>query len=822
MAATISGPVSCLSRIAVVTRGARGLGLGICKQLASNGVKVVLTDKDEEKGLDAVEKLKQFPHFDITFHHLNVTDSTNISSLSEFIKTKFKKLDILVNNAAVPGGIIDREKSGILSNILTTGETYERAEECVSTIYYGTKTMTETFIPLLLSSHSPRICIPNKSIQKEIGDIDNLTEEKIDGMVRSFLSDFKEGDLRKNDWPTSLLAYIVSKVAVSAYTRLVAKRYPAICTNYIHPGFVRTEMTGNLGALSAEEAARGPVMLALLPDGSPSGLFYDQTEVSSFTQLASTGVRVILTARDEKRGLEAAEKLKQSGLSDVIFHRLDVTDSSGIASFAEFVKISFGKLDILVNCPSSHLMRRGVTIDAEILNNLNIESEKKTRSIVMDFLSNLKQNYEMGEECLKTNFYGTRDVTQALIPLLLSSNSGRIQKLRNLRSIMAATIGGPVSCLNRIAVVTGGARGLGLRICKQLASNGVKVILTDKDEEKGLDAVAKLKQFPHFDVTFHHLNVMNSTNIASLSDFIKTTFKKLDILVNNAGVAGGIIDHEKLKVFDGKIEKLGKSANPFIIGETYERAEECVSTNYYGTKTMTETFIPLLLSSQSPRIVNVTSLCGKLQYIPNQSIQKEIGDIDNLTEGKIDEMVRSFLSDFKEGNLRKNNWPTSLSAYIVSKVAVSAYTRLIAKRYPAICTNCIHPGFVRTDITGDLGTLSAEEAAKGPVMLALLPDGSPSGLFYDQTEVSSFTQLASSGVRVILTARDEKRGLEAAEKLKQSGLSDVIFHRLDVTDPSGIALFAEFVKISFGKLDILRKQILFQLPIVECRKLDAS
>nr|CAD1844431.1 unnamed protein product [Ananas comosus var. bracteatus] len=155
-------------------------------------------------------------------------------------------------------------------------------------------------------------------------------------------------------------------------------------------------------------------MLALLPDGSPSGLFYDQTEVSSFTiavvtggnkgigleicrQLASTGVRVILTARDEKRGLEAAEKLKQSRLSDVIFHRLDVTDSSGIASFAEFVKISFGKLDIL-----------------------------KTRSIMMDFLSNLKQNYEMAEECLKINFYGTRDVTQALIPLLLSSNSGRI------------------------------------------------------------------------------------------------------------------------------------------------------------------------------------------------------------------------------------------------------------------------------------------------------------------------------------------------------------------------------------------------------------
>ena len=65
-------------------------------------------------------------------------------------------------------------------------------------------------------------------------------------------------------------------------------------------------------------------------------------------QLASNGIMVLLTARDEKRGTEAVEKLKDSGFSDVVFHQLDVSDSASIASLADFIKTEFGKLDILV------------------------------------------------------------------------------------------------------------------------------------------------------------------------------------------------------------------------------------------------------------------------------------------------------------------------------------------------------------------------------------------------------------------------------------------------------------------------------------------
>ena len=58
---------------------------------------------------------------------------------------------------------------------------------------------------------------------------------------------------------------------------------------------------------------------------------------------------MVLTARDEKKGLEAVEKLREFGLSDhVVFHQLDVADPASIASFADFIKTKYGMLDILV------------------------------------------------------------------------------------------------------------------------------------------------------------------------------------------------------------------------------------------------------------------------------------------------------------------------------------------------------------------------------------------------------------------------------------------------------------------------------------------
>lgn len=114
-----------------------------------------------------------------------------------------------------------------------------------------------------------------------------LTEEKINNVIKGFLEDAKEDLLETKGWPINVSAYVVSKAALNAYTRILAKKFPNICIYAVNPGFVKTDLSFNHGEFTVEEGARGHVMLALALDGRPSGLFFDQMEVSSFLYEAS-------------------------------------------------------------------------------------------------------------------------------------------------------------------------------------------------------------------------------------------------------------------------------------------------------------------------------------------------------------------------------------------------------------------------------------------------------------------------------------------------------------------------------------------------------
>ncbi|GLT60684.1 hypothetical protein SLA2020_334400 [Shorea laevis] len=289
---------------------------------------------------------------------------------------------------------------------------------------------------------------------------------------------------------------------------------------------------------------------------------------------------------------------------------------------------------------------------------------------------------------------------------------------------------------NRYAVVTGANKGIGLEICKQLASHGVTVVLTARNEKRGMEAVEKLKE-PGLSeyIVFHQLDVADPATIASLADFVKRQFEKLDILVNNAGIGGAATDR------DAVVSKMqaGEQINwRGLITETYELAEECFKTNYFGSKMMCEAFIPLLQLSDSPRIVNVSSSMGRLKNVSNEWAKTILSDAENLTEERVDEVLNKYLKDFKEGSLEAQGWPAFMSAYTLSKATMNAYTRILAKKHPSFCINCVCPGFVKTDINHNTGVLTVEEGAQGPVRLALLPNGAPSGFFFNRLEESEF------------------------------------------------------------------------------------
>ncbi|CAL4886455.1 unnamed protein product [Urochloa decumbens] len=295
-----------------------------------------------------------------------------------------------------------------------------------------------------------------------------------------------------------------------------------------------------------------------------------------------------------------------------------------------------------------------------------------------------------------------------------------------------------------VAVVTGGNRGIGLEICRQLASKGVTVVLTARDEKKGAEAVKTLGAHGLSNVVFHQLEVGDRPSTIRLAEFIRDKYGRLDILVNNAGSVGAATEIKDPESFQQelagmvgleKVEWIRKHTT-----EPYEKAEECFRTNYYGTKIVTEALLPLLQSSSHGRIVNISSYFGLLRFFSSEELIQELNNIDDLSEERLDELSELFLKDFKDGQLEPHGWPAEggYPAYKVSKALANAYLRILAKNHPTLCINCVHPGYVSTDINFHTGDLTVEEGAKGALILALVPKGGMTGSFLDCTEVSPF------------------------------------------------------------------------------------
>nr|ACG44790.1 carbonyl reductase 1 [Zea mays] len=298
---------------------------------------------------------------------------------------------------------------------------------------------------------------------------------------------------------------------------------------------------------------------------------------------------------------------------------------------------------------------------------------------------------------------------------------------------MAAATPSPHSA--RVAVVTGGNKGIGLEVCRQLASNGITVVLTARDEKRGAAAVEELADAGLSGVVFHQLEVTDAQSIARLAGFLKAWFGKLDILVNNAAI-GGVqslpVENvgEKIKGMDASqmAELMWKSCR-----ETNDAAKAGVQTNYYGVKNVTEALLPLLLQASSSgggRVVNVSSDFGLLRYLRNEEVKRELDDIEGLTEERLDELLSTFLRDFEAGALESRGWPTEFAAYKVAKAALNSYSRVLARRHPELRVNCAHPGYVKTDMTRQTGLLTPAQGAANVVKVALLPEGGPTGAFF--------------------------------------------------------------------------------------------
>lgn len=228
----------------------------------------------------------------------------------------------------------------------------------------------------------------------------------------------------------------------------------------------------------------------------------------------------------------------------------------------------------------------------------------------------------------------------------------------------------------RIALVTGGNKGIGFEICRQLGRAGYSVLLGARSPSKG-EAAAKKLADEGLDVQFLKLDVTVDVDMFSAHEFVASRFGRLDVLVNNAGIY--LDDGFSAPVFEAKIETI----------------EETFRTNTLAPFRLCQLFVPMMIQQGYGRVVNISSGMGQL------------GEMDG-----------------------------GAPAYRISKTALNAVTRIFAAetRGRDVLINSACPGWVKTDMGGSGAELTVQEGADTPVWLATLPKGGPNGGFFRERE----------------------------------------------------------------------------------------
>jgi NAD(P)-dependent dehydrogenase (short-subunit alcohol dehydrogenase family) len=223
----------------------------------------------------------------------------------------------------------------------------------------------------------------------------------------------------------------------------------------------------------------------------------------------------------------------------------------------------------------------------------------------------------------------------------------------------------------RVALVTGANRGLGLETSRQLLAKGMTVVMAGRDEAALARARTGLGKHEQSRAVTLRMDVTDSGSIIDAYRTVRERVGRVDVLVNNAA----ILLSESDEVLS-------------IPTDTYRRTFD---TNVFGVIDVCRVFVPDMAQRRYGRIVNVSSGAGQLARMS-----------------------------------------TYAPAYSMSKTAVNAFTRILGATYQGmgVLVNAVDPGWVRTDMGGPSAPRSPQQGADTIVWLATLPDDGPTGGFF--------------------------------------------------------------------------------------------
>ncbi|QQR91793.1 MAG: SDR family oxidoreductase [Myxococcales bacterium] len=230
------------SKIALVTGANRGIGFEVCKQLGKQGHHVIVGARDEHKGQEAQQALQQ-EGIEAMHVVLEVTDSQSIRAAAEYLRTKFGRIDVLINNAGV---FLDQHEASEEHPASALGTDIDVIRRTLEINTFAPLALCQAFIPGMLEGGYGRVV----NVSSGLGQ----------------LSEMNGGNP----------AYRISKTALNAVTKILADelRESSVKVNSVCPGWVQTDMGGPNATRKVQEGASGIVWAATLPDDGPSGGFF--------------------------------------------------------------------------------------------------------------------------------------------------------------------------------------------------------------------------------------------------------------------------------------------------------------------------------------------------------------------------------------------------------------------------------------------------------------------------------------------------------------------------------------------------------------------
>lgn len=229
----------------------------------------------------------------------------------------------------------------------------------------------------------------------------------------------------------------------------------------------------------------------------------------------------------------------------------------------------------------------------------------------------------------------------------------------------------------KIAIVTGANRGLGLGCAESLSSQGFHVVLVGRKAAELEKITAELNS-KGGKTSFLLADVSKKEDIKRIKSEFERKYFKLDVLINNAGVFWETMDFTKPELVKAEL------VDSDLVEKVFEN-------NTLSAYRMIQSFLPIMKKNGTGRIVNVSSGMGQLSEM-------------------------------------EGNWP----AYRISKTALNAVTKIFAAEVKdtKIKINSVCPGWVKTDMGGPNATRSLDEGVNSILWAALIGDNGPSGGFF--------------------------------------------------------------------------------------------